>query len=209
MAGIVAAIYLGLTAGGHAALAQHISIGIFSTMITLLAHSMMMFYFLGKGKAVREAAAEGGLSSEFERRIAVARKPVFSIAMLAMVATMVTALAGASVDTAFCRRGSTPCSRIRCLALNLGALRVEINALTESGRVVAEVNQLLLVWGRTRFDPAQNVEKQYGGLRPLRVRDLRMPAGRITMLIGFDRPAAEVFVNLITGACASRHTARS
>ncbi len=45
-----------------------------------------------------------------------------------------------------------------------------------------------------------NVEKQYGGLRPLRVRDLRVPAGRITMLLGFDRPAAEVFVNLVTGA---------
>jgi ABC-type transporter Mla maintaining outer membrane lipid asymmetry ATPase subunit MlaF len=45
-----------------------------------------------------------------------------------------------------------------------------------------------------------NVEKQYGGLRPLRVRDLRVPAGQITMLIGFDRPTAEVFVNLITGA---------
>ena len=45
-----------------------------------------------------------------------------------------------------------------------------------------------------------DVEKQYGGLRPLRVRDLRVPAGRMTMLIGFDRPAAEVFVNLITGA---------
>ena len=44
------------------------------------------------------------------------------------------------------------------------------------------------------------VEKQYGGLRPLRVSDLHVPPGRITMLIGFDRPAAEVFVNLITGA---------
>jgi ABC-type transporter Mla maintaining outer membrane lipid asymmetry ATPase subunit MlaF len=47
---------------------------------------------------------------------------------------------------------------------------------------------------------AIDVEKQYGMLRPLRVRDLRVPASRITMLIGFDRPAAEVFVNLITGA---------
>ena len=46
----------------------------------------------------------------------------------------------------------------------------------------------------------KNVEKQYGGLRPLRVRDLRIPGGRVTMLIGLDRPAAEVFVNLITGA---------
>jgi ABC-type transporter Mla maintaining outer membrane lipid asymmetry ATPase subunit MlaF len=46
----------------------------------------------------------------------------------------------------------------------------------------------------------KDVEKQYGGLRPLRVRNLRIPAGRVTMLIGFDRPAAEVFVNLVTGA---------
>jgi hypothetical protein len=30
-----------------------------------------------------------------------------------------------------------------CLALNLFALRVEVGALTESGKVVAEVNQLL------------------------------------------------------------------
>lgn len=46
----------------------------------------------------------------------------------------------------------------------------------------------------------EGVEKQYGALRPLRVRSLRVPAGGVTMLIGFDRPAAEAFVNLITGA---------
>jgi ribose transport system ATP-binding protein len=46
----------------------------------------------------------------------------------------------------------------------------------------------------------RDVEKQYGGLRPLRVRDLRIAAGGIIMLVGFDRPAAEVFVNLLTGA---------
>ena len=45
-----------------------------------------------------------------------------------------------------------------------------------------------------------NVEKQYGGLRPLRVRELRVAESSIAMLLGFDRPAAEVFVNLITGA---------
>ena len=143
VAGIGAAIYLGLMATSSAMLAQHISIGIFSTMITLLAHSMMMFYFLGKAKAVREAAAEGGLSSEFERRIAIARKPVFSIGLLAMMATMITALVGASVDTGVLPTGVHAVLAYSCLALNLGALRVEIIALTESGRVVAEVNQLL------------------------------------------------------------------
>ena len=143
VAGIAAAIYFGLTATNNAMLGQHISIGIFSTMITLLAHSMMMFYFLGKGKAVREAAAEGGLSAEFERRIAIARKPVFSIATIAMLATMITAIVGASVDTGVLPTGVHAVLAYSCLALNLGALRVEINALTESGRVVAEVNQLL------------------------------------------------------------------
>jgi len=44
------------------------------------------------------------------------------------------------------------------------------------------------------------VEKQYGGLRPLRIRDLRVPAGLVTMLVGFDRPSAETFINLVTGA---------
>jgi hypothetical protein len=143
IAGIGVAIYLGLTWTTTGMLGQHISIGIFSTMVTLLAHSMMMFYFLGKGKAVREAAAEGGLSREYERRIAIARKPVFSIATLAMAATIVTALAGASVDTGVLPSGVHGILAYSCLAINLFALRIEITALTESGRVVEEVNQLL------------------------------------------------------------------
>ena len=58
VAGIGMAVYLGLTAASSAMLSRHILVGIFSTMICLLSHSMMMFYFLGKGKAVKEAAAE-------------------------------------------------------------------------------------------------------------------------------------------------------
>jgi hypothetical protein len=143
VAGIGMAIYLGLTAATNAMLSRHITVGIFSTMICLLAHSMMMFYFLGKGKAVREAAAEGGLSTEFERRIAVIRKPVFSIATFAMLLTIVTALLGASVDTGILPAGIHGVMAYSCLALNLFALRVEINALTESGRVVSEVDTLL------------------------------------------------------------------
>ena len=76
-------------------LSRHITIGIFSTMITLLAHSMMMFYLIGKGKAVKDAMAEGQLTGDYYRRIALARKPVFSIATLAMVVTMVAAILGA------------------------------------------------------------------------------------------------------------------
>src|SRR5262249_9005528 len=69
-------------------IARHISFGIFSTMIPLLAHSMMMFYLIGKGKAVKDAMAEHSVAGDYYRRIAVVRKPVFSIATLAMAVTM-------------------------------------------------------------------------------------------------------------------------
>jgi hypothetical protein len=141
--GIAGAMYLGYRSASAAGLAQHISIGIFSTMITLLAHSMMMFYFLGKAKAVREAAAEGNLSKDFERRIAVVRAPVFSAATLAIAATMTTALMGASVDTGVVPTWVHHVLAISALLTNLRALQLEIRALTESARVVAEVNRLL------------------------------------------------------------------
>jgi hypothetical protein len=143
--GVGIAAYLGIAGTGEALLARHITIGIFSAMMTLLSHSMMMFYLIGKGKAVREAAQEGGLSREYEARIKLLRKPVFSIGTLAMVLTMITAIIGASVDVGVLPPVAHGVLAYSCLAANLGALRVEIAALTESGRIVSEVNRLLNV----------------------------------------------------------------
>jgi ABC-type transporter Mla maintaining outer membrane lipid asymmetry ATPase subunit MlaF len=44
------------------------------------------------------------------------------------------------------------------------------------------------------------VRKQYHGLRPLRVQSLTVDAGERVAVSGFDAGAAEVLVNLITGA---------
>ena len=44
------------------------------------------------------------------------------------------------------------------------------------------------------------VAKNYYGLRPLRVEQLTVHAGDRVALLGFDGPAAEVFVTLVTGA---------
>jgi ABC-type polar amino acid transport system ATPase subunit len=44
------------------------------------------------------------------------------------------------------------------------------------------------------------VSKSYGGLRPLRIADLRVAAGEQVAILGFDQATAEVFVNLATGA---------
>jgi ABC-type polar amino acid transport system ATPase subunit len=44
------------------------------------------------------------------------------------------------------------------------------------------------------------LSKIYGGLRPLRIAELRVAAGDTVAVLGFDEPMAETFVNLATGA---------
>jgi hypothetical protein len=122
-------------------ISRHISYGIFSTMITLLAHSMMMFYLIGKGKAVKDAMAEHGVGGDYYRRIALARKPVFSIATLAMAVTMVTAIIGASVDTGVLPPMVHAVIAYGAIACNLAAAKIEIDALSASSHIVDEVNR--------------------------------------------------------------------
>ena len=104
---------------------------------------MMMFYLIGKGKAIKDAMAEGNLTGDQYRRVAASRKPVFSIGTLAMAVTMATAILGASVDTGVLPPMVHAMLAYGAIACNLAALKVEMAALTESGRIVDEVNRLL------------------------------------------------------------------
>jgi len=128
-------------------IARHISFGLFSTMVTLLAHSMMMFYLIGKGKAVKDAMLENQLTGDYYSRFALARKPVFSVATLAMAATMVTAILGASVDTRVLPPIVHGMIAYGAIACNFAAAKIEIDALSSSSRIVDEVNQLILQRG--------------------------------------------------------------
>ena len=112
-------------------------------MVTLLAHSMMMFYFIGKGKAVKDAMAEGHLTGDHYRRIAVARKPVFSIGTISMAVTMTAAILGGGVDTGVLPQVVHATIAYLAIAANVAALKVELDALGESSRIVDEVNRLL------------------------------------------------------------------
>ena len=140
LGGLVTTIVVGLRATD---VTRHISFGIFSTLVTLLAHSMMMFYFIGKGRAVKDAMTEGGLTGDFYRRIAAVRKPVFSIGTLAMVVTMVAAILGGGVDTGVLPPMVHATIAYGAVACNLAALKIEIDALGSSSRIVDEVNRLL------------------------------------------------------------------
>jgi hypothetical protein len=140
LVGVITTIIIGLRGTD---VARHVSLGLFSTLITLLAHSMMMFYLIGKGKAVKDAMTEHSLAGDYYRRIAAARKPVFSIGTFAMAITMVSAILGASVDTGVLPpivHGTIGCGAVAC---NLAALKIEVDALTASSRIVDELNRLL------------------------------------------------------------------
>ncbi len=138
--GLVTTTVLGLQATD---VSRHIAFGIFSSLITLLAHSMMMFYFIGKGRAVKDAMTEGGLTGDFYRRIAAVRKPVFSIGTLAMVVTMIAAILGGGVDTGVLPPMVHATIAYLAVACNLAALKIEVDALGSSSRIVDEVNRLL------------------------------------------------------------------
>ena len=140
LVGLVTTVVFGLRGTD---VSRHVSFGIFSTMVTLLAHSMMMFYLIGKGKAVKDAMAEHHVAGDYYRRIGAARKPVFSIGMLAMAVTMVAAIMGASVDTGVLPPMVHALIAYAAVAANLAALKIEVSALSESSRIVDEVNRLV------------------------------------------------------------------
>jgi len=50
----------------------------------------------------------------------------------------------------------------------------------------------------------REVTQEYGGLRPLRIKAFELRAGQRIAIMGMDQAAAEVFVNLATGATTPR-----
>ena len=141
--GLAASVVLGQFAETSQEVIQHVSLAVFVTMMTLLSHSMLMFYLIGKGKAVREAVAEASLSADFVVEISRARKPVFSVGMPAIFLTIVAAVIGAGVDTGAIPSWFHGLFGYCAVLSNVVLLRAEYIALTASTRTVAKVNRLL------------------------------------------------------------------
>ncbi len=139
--GIAAAIGLAYTATSSVDVSNHVLMGVFGTFLNLLAHSLMIFYLVGKGKAVREAVAENALGGDYVARVRRAHTPVHARATYAMAATMTTAIMGASVDTRVMPGWPHAVLAAVAVALNLWAMASEIAALRTSSGVVDEVNR--------------------------------------------------------------------
>ena len=174
LVGLVAAAVFGLRGTD---VGRHISFGFFSTMVMMLAHSMMMFYLIGKGKAVKDAMAEHNVAGDYFRRIAAARKPVFSIGTLAMAVTMVAAIIGASVDTGVLPAIDSRDDRLRrdCLQPGGGEDRNRRAHRIGARRRRSESPDRLVT---SPVLELTNTVKDYRGLRPLRIEQLEVGCER-------------------------------
>lgn len=143
MAGLIGAFVSGVMVDGGSALRQHATFAVFATLLLLLCHSLTMFYLIGKGKAIREAAADGGLSPDFGVQVSQVRRPVFSQASAAMALTMATAIIGGGVDTGVVPSAIHSILGGLAVVVNLSTLRVEVRALVSSTRIAGEVDRLL------------------------------------------------------------------
>lgn len=141
--GLILSVLFGYSAADSDGVARHVSLAIFITMVTLLTHSMAMFYLIGKGKAIREAVTENALSQKFVAEVSRVRRPVFSIGTLAIGITTVAALIGVIVDTNALPVWVHSVLAYLAIGANLAAFRVAITAFTTSSRIVNEVNRLL------------------------------------------------------------------
>ncbi|MBM3777902.1 MAG: hypothetical protein FJW23_06625 [Acidimicrobiia bacterium] len=141
--GLAGSLALAWTATSSSVIDLHVRVAVFSTILNLLAHSLMMFYLLGKGRAVKEAVAEHHVPGTHAQQVARLRGPVFSRATWAMALTMTAAIVGASVDVGVMRAWPHATLAAAAVALNLCALQTEIAALRGTGRVVDEVNAVI------------------------------------------------------------------
>jgi hypothetical protein len=141
LVGLAVSFALGYMAGTSDDVLQHATLAIFVTLITLLAHSMTMFYLIGKGRAIRDAVTEGELTTDAEARVSGLRGPVFKRATMAMALTMATAIVGGGVDTSVLPGWFHAMLAVGAIVANALALRAIVHALGESSRIVEEVNR--------------------------------------------------------------------
>jgi hypothetical protein len=102
-----------------------------------------MFYLIGKGRAIKDAVADGGLQGSFVGDIARARRPVFARGTIAMALTMAAAIVGGGVDTKVLPPIVHAGLAFAALASNLWAFKAELAALGSSARITDEINRLL------------------------------------------------------------------
>jgi amino acid transporter len=149
---------LGITLSGSGSILRHNSLGLLTAMFTCFLHVLVLFYFIGTGKDIREAVeADPELRSRFVPWTRAQKRRVFPRATLSILLTIVATLMGGEVHSRILALdgGATLPLRavpawwvhlvlvLAALLANAGAFVVEIAAVRENRRGIEEINARL------------------------------------------------------------------
>ena len=137
--GVTVALVSGYLARfGFAVSSTHIGLGLLAPVAPMLAFSIMFFYFIATGQAVREASEKGFATTEDCDATHGFKAKLFPWLLGAMIALMVAPLSGAALDT-----GKIP--RYAHSAVAWGALAVlwfawwkAVSTLRENAAILAK-----------------------------------------------------------------------
>jgi hypothetical protein len=132
LAGLIATSAGGFLASpGH--VSQHIFFALATVVMGLFSQSMTMFFFIGTGKEIKEAAAN---DAEVVRRTKSFKARVFPAATYAMAALMVTFIMGGGVASGKTPRWLHLGLTLLTVALYAWAYWVELRAMLENAELM-------------------------------------------------------------------------
>ena len=136
-------VLMGFMMVGRSGLGQHFLFGFFTTFLVTLAQSMIMFYFIGTGRQVKDLMADHPARNEFIQRTKRFKAEVFPSAMWAMLFTMAAMILGGGVDTRVIPPFVHTVLAAAALYFNLIAFWKEAKYMIEHNKLMAEVDDLL------------------------------------------------------------------
>lgn len=141
-AAFVATAVLGYRADSMESMGRHMLLALVACFLLLFSHCWILFFLIGTGKAVKEAVARAGLSSELVERTKRFKMESNPPMMLAMLLVMATFIVGGGVQTQVVPTWIHHGLFIVTLAAQLWTLAVEHRVVAANARLLREVDGL-------------------------------------------------------------------
>ena len=147
MAACLAAFFAVVVTLGFKADLTHARIHIASAFLLVIAvlfvHSLVVFFLIGSGRAIREAITERPWSKPYLKKINLFRLKTFPWALGAMVAAILAAWSGAGAHTGVWSTQVHRAVALTCLGVNLFGFVVEWAQLRANSRMIHELQAKL------------------------------------------------------------------
>lgn len=132
-----------LLGGALTRLTPHVLTGLVASLLLLFAHSWVMFYLIGTGKAIKDAVRENGLDPELAERTKPFKSRSYPWLMIAMGLIIATFVAGGAYVA-----GAAPSwihevlFYVTCV-VQVWTLLLEGRVLMANERLMNEINEIL------------------------------------------------------------------